>query len=420
MRIDAALLLAAVLAAPSSEAQPPAPGVATEGWRTYLLSTPRLLGDPCGLRSRLEGWGISVQLFSNHTGSVKLRGGVDEEGDAGHSASADLFVMSDLEELSGWRGGTLLLHTKTQYDRSVNDTVGARSDPIDDADFDAALYVSELWLQQDLLGDRLRVRAGFQEQQTVFDRNEFANSEDRQFLAAALDNDPLVPLTNGLAVNLITRLAPWLELAAGTADADNEPRSAGFDTAFDDTRSLSYWVEATVLTRLPGPRGELPGAWRIGVFRDGRELSVLGERDPVTGQPRQRRGHDGAYLSVDQLLWRGPEHRGASLGAFARAGIADDDVAAYPVFWSAGLHAKGLAPGRPNDVVGLGAYQQRPSSRFRRSVPHAEPETGFEAYYAARVLPWLVLTPDLQVLLEPSGRSTRSAVLANLRVRLTW
>ncbi len=72
-------------------------------------------------------------------------------------------------------------------------------------------------------------------------------------------------------------------------------------------------------------------------------------------------------------------------------------------------------------MLGLGAYQRRPSSHFERTVrPDAESETGFEAYYAAALLPWLVVTPDLQVILEPGGTSRKSAVLANLRVRVTW
>ena len=56
------------------------------------------------------------------------------------------------------------------------------------------------------------------EQQTIFDRNAFANNEDRQFLATFLDNNGVVPLPNGLAATLFLRPFPWLELALGVAD----------------------------------------------------------------------------------------------------------------------------------------------------------------------------------------------------------
>ena len=78
----------------------------------------------------------------------------------------------------------------------MNADVGALSDPIDDADFDQAAYVSELWAQQAFLDDRVRLRLGFLEQQTLFDRNLYANSEDRQFLNTFLDNNAVVPLPN--------------------------------------------------------------------------------------------------------------------------------------------------------------------------------------------------------------------------------
>jgi len=44
----------------------------------------------------------------------------------------------------------VLLHAKGQYDRSVNDDVGALREPIDDADFDDPLYLDQLWLEQAL------------------------------------------------------------------------------------------------------------------------------------------------------------------------------------------------------------------------------------------------------------------------------
>ena len=74
--------------------------------------------------------------------------------------------------------------------------------------------------------------AGYLDQQVVFDRNAFANSEDRQFLSTFLDNNnAVIPLKVGLGATLFLRPTDWLELALGTADADNEPRQAEAPTA---------------------------------------------------------------------------------------------------------------------------------------------------------------------------------------------
>ena len=376
-----------------------------------------LVGDPSGWRTRTADAGLSVQLFANLFPSWKLRGGAtDEGGELGHSASYDLLVHADLGELAGMRGTTLLLHVKGQYDRNVNRDVGAISDPIDDADFDEPIYVDQLWAQQSFLGGRLRLRAGFLEQQTVFDRNAYANSEDLQFLGTFLDNG-LVPLPNGLGIALIAAPTPWLELALGVVDGDNRPGRLGFDTAFDDVDSLTVHAEATFRASLRGPNGELPGNYRLGVYRDGRERVRF-------GTTQTRRGAWGAYLSFDQLVLREASAGGSpeGLGVFARAGRADPDTSAVEWLWSLGVSYLGLLPGRAQDTLALGLYQAIASDRFRAAHdPAFDRETGFELYYALALRPGLVVTPDLQWILDPGPTGAgRNAVIATLRVRLSF
>jgi len=86
---------------------------------------------------------------------------------------------------------------------------------------------------------RVRLRAGFLEFQTVFDRNAYANREDVQFMNAALDNDVLVPLPNALGGALILRPWPFLE-----------PRSArAMPTTLDRHRALRPHHPATLADR---------------------------------------------------------------------------------------------------------------------------------------------------------------------------
>jgi porin len=397
---------------PSARAEPAGDGLGDH--LLYSLYSNRLFGDPAGARSRLERLGIDLQLFYNQFLSGKPSGGgANSDAAFGHSGSYDFFTRVDLEALVGWRGADVLLHVKGQYDRSLDPDVGALSDPIDDADFDSGIYVDELWVQQAVFADRLRLRLGFSEQQTVFDRNAYANSEDRQFLASFLDNNAVVPLPNGLAAMLLVVPAPWLEVALGTADADNRPRRAGFDSAFDSIDSLTGYLE--VKLRSPWERRGLPGHYRLGVFVDGRKLEHFrsGRRD---------RGHVGAYLSFDQLAWR--EHAGGreGLGLFARAGYADRAVNRVAWFWSVGFEYVGALPGRDRDVLGLGSYQAIRSATYRDAVDSRfERETGIEFYYALRALGWLVITPDFQYIVDPgaTGRSG-DAFVGTLRFRASF
>jgi porin len=389
-------LLIALLAAPSSGA----------------AERQRLFGDPGGRRSALERLGVTLQLFTNHYPTWKIRGGVAGGGELGHSASYDFFALADLEELAGMRGLTVLVHAKGQYDEGVNDDVGALSDPIDDADFDEAIYPSEVWAQQELLGGRARLRVGFLEQQTIFDRNAFANSEDRQFLSTFLDNTGLVPLPTGLWACLVASLTRGLEIAAGVIDGDNQSPRVGWKTAFDDLESLNLQVEATLRVEA---RPGLAGNYRLGVFREGRRRAVLGEG-------RSRRGHWGVYASFDQMVLREAADASQGLGLFLRFALVDEDVSPASRSWAAGLQYEGPWPGRDGDVLGLGAYQVIASDALRAVArPARRRETGVEVYYRIAARPWLEVTPDLQVIFDPGFSGDGSnAVLATLRFRLAF
>jgi len=303
--------------------------------------------------------------------------------------------------------------------------VGALSDPIDDADFDEGIYVSQLWAQQIVADGRVRLRLGYFENSTIYDRNAYANSEDRQFMTTFLDNNGLVPLPTGIGGVLFVRPLRRWELALGFADADNVSQRVGFDTAFDDIESLTFYLESTLDWQLAAEAPSRPGALRTGVFLDGAKRAVFGHVDPVSGRPETQRGHFGAYLSFDQQLWATPaglDGAQRSLGVFARLGYADEDVSRVAWFWSVGLEWVGAIPVRPADVLGLGGYHAVGSDRYDDSVPgHFDGEGAVELYYAIAVTGWLVVTPDLQYIIDPGGFDGASdALVANLRFRVSF
>ncbi len=386
------------------------------GWRHQR----RALEDPRGVRAGLETSGIALQGAANQFFGWRLRGGAGAGEELGASGSYDLFAQLDLEELARRPGVQILAHLKGAYDENLNGEVGALGDPVDDADFDEALYVSELWAEQSLWRDRAGLRLGFLEQQTVFDRNVFANSEDRQFASTRLDNSPIVPLPNALGVAAWVRPAPWLELAVGVSDADNEPRHAGFHTAFDGMESWTEILEATIRVVWSGT---LSGHYRIGGFRDGANRTVFGRIDPSTGRALRRRGHYGWYLSADQWIFREAGSRDAApqgLGLFGRLGFADEETNAIDTFVSLGAVYQGPIPGRDADVVGVGWAYAGLSDRYSAARPGTfRRENSVELYYRIAIFPWLLVTPHLEYIASPSGeKSARDAVVALLRLRM--
>ncbi len=351
----------------------------------------------------------------------KPTGGADSGSKAGASGSYDVFAYANGERLLGWRGGIGLLHLKGQYDENINDETGALAQPIDDADFDEGIYVSELWLQQGLWDNRLRLRVGFLEQQTSFDRNAYANAEDWNFLSSFLDNNAIVPLPNGFGANLVLAPLPGVELAVGIADADNSPSNWNADDAFESFASFTSHFELGFRLDSLGLPGR--GTYRFGVFRDGRKRTLF-KRAAATPprEPSRRRGHWGVYASFDQVLWAHATDPPRMVGAFARFGWVNEDASEIEWFWSTGLEARGPVPGRHFDVLGLAVYQAIASDAFQRSRREAfDEETGFELYYRVEVLPWLWVTPDLQYIVNP-GRSGEDddAVVGALRIRVAF
>jgi porin len=395
-----------MVAAPASRGEERAQAGGALG--RHLAESPWLLGDPAGLRTGLEERGITLDLFWNHETGFLL--GAGQDGDVAQSGSADFFVRADLARLGVGFGGRVLAHAKANYNRNVNDDAAALGEPIDDADFDEPIYLDQLWYERDFASGRVHARLGYLDQQVAFDRNAYANNEDKQFLNTFLDNSPTVPLEIGLGALLVVEPTRWLELALAAADADNPIRETGFDTAFDGADSWTSYAEAT----LHGGFGEgRPGALRLGVFRDGAER-------PVFGRGVRERGHLGLYLSADQRVWNECGDGSGGLGVFVRAGRDDPRVNRIETFWSAGFQYDGPLPGRDRDAVGLGLYQTLPSGDYRSRVDSDfTSEVGVEMYYRVQLTPWLAITPDAQWLHDPGGADDApDAFVLALRVRV--
>lgn len=398
------------------------PALGSQRLLPHFLESPRLLGDPFDSRSWIEERGISLDSYYNHFLGFRISGGKSRSHSGKHSGTLDYLVRLNSRELGLWPGGMLLGHAKTGDGRNINPDIGALSDPIDDADFDEGLYIAQLWYQHAIADGALELRAGYLQSTTIYDRNAFANSEDRQFLATFLDNNPTVPHKLGIGATILVRPARWLELALGVADADAVIRQAGLDTAFDDFESLLIQAEASLILENVTESGSLPGSYRLGTYYDPRRRPVAGRAGLGSGTPGFDRGDAGVYLSLDQMLLRERPGDPQGLGVFVRVGCRDESVHRFAYFGSLGLQYEGPIPGRDRDVLGMGMYQAIASGKFRRRVSRdLSRETGLEVYYRVQATPWLTVSPDFQFIHDPGGlRSARDAIILALRLRMTF
>ena len=148
----------------------------------------------------------------------------------------------------------------------------------------------------------------------------------------------------------------------------------------------------------------LPGIYYLGGFYSGANYS------PLTGGAT-RKGDYGFYWQAQQMVYR-PGGPGSDVGLTPWIAITYNPQQAInqlPVFVSAGAAYRGLVPGRSDDTAALGFFDGQLSSH----LPAHTGEKVLEVAYNWFATPWLVITPDLQYVFNPSGgsSSTNAAVL---------
>ncbi len=285
--------------------------------------------------------------------------------------------------LSWWvRGGRPVGDSKNS---NLSRDIGALTD-VNATIEDEPIYLRELFWSQSL-GSRTMLTAGFIDSEWRYDFNRMANNEQSNFLAAAFVNSPTIPFPDSsIAVDAAVDLTPWADVHFGIyqTNCDKESLSCFSELSSDDWLAPLEFVLRSDLTNLGR------GTYRI--------LAFTSNRDNKRGS--------GISVSMDQQLGR--------FIPFLRAGFSDADVSEVKRFFSVGTGFE--APlGRPWDLIGAGVAISEPSDDARNT------ETLFEIYWRFRLNPFVSLTPDLQVILDPADNPVDStAVVAGLRLQLDF
>jgi len=387
----------------------------------FSLNAATMTGDWFGLGSVLRDAGIDAHFYWNTHVFTNLTGG-RETGDAKISATYDAIIKFDLDAMGLIPDAEALLDVRQQWGRSVNRWTGASQEVVDDADGDHGIYVDMLWYRQHFFDRKISLDIGYLDYQTIVDRNAYANSEDKQFMNAALDNNPLVPTASmtGLGAALYVRPCSWYTLIVGAGDAERLPLyKPGFSTAFHDRALFLGYVENDLHVKIPTAKGPLPGNYRFGLIYD----PLVRQRFVDPHLRPDFRGNDvGFYMSHDQMLFRENAKDNQGLGMFFRYAYRHSDVFRFSQFWSVGAAYTGLFPKRDKDTLGFAFAQLKDSPAFRRwRNPDSGNESYYELYYAIQVTPWFVVTPDIQYIDNPGGNDTIShAIAGGVRFRVTF
>lgn len=372
--------------------------------RTYLRPHPErktLTNQYFGLGPRLSEVGIesTLNLWMLYQGTVD--GGLEsDDGSSGFYFFANHF---DLEKMIGLKGASVFARVDGSWDDSINEAVGALM-PVNTLTFgDETIGLTQLWVEQTFLEKRLRIRLGkedvsqngfdFHGQNASFDAMPYANFQGTQFLDLGLVNNAGIPFPqSGPTAELF--FEPVNRLYAAAAGVSTSAEAFTF-LGSNDVDKWMFLVETGFAAQPDGRPGIYYAGYWNAEFEDAPSA-------------------DGIYLGMAQLLYREPGTKEQGLGVFARYGYANDQAIKH--FWSIGTQYEGLLPGRNRDVLGVGWAQSfTRGAEFNKSY-----EGAFEAYYRARMTPWLHLSPHIQYIVNPGSSDIDDAVTLGLRAQITF
>jgi porin len=389
----------------------PAGGADSTKWETTS-------GDWFGLRRELAGHGVAFEFLTTVDTTHNLRGGLSTE-DTTAQYLIDASVTIKTDALLGWpAGGTFYLNYEN-YDgvnpstRDVGDWQLLSTIAVDEG----RNQVSELWYEQFLAGNTVRLKAGKIDAANDFgwadNAHEFLNS-GMGFVVAST----VFPTYPDPAVGFDVRVHPRenFYVSAGLFDGalaeGIHTGERGADTLLGPPADL-FLIGEIGMTWSLAPAG-LHGLGRVGAWHH------TGSFDEFDGTG-ERHGADGFYAIVDQLVWR--ENTAAKDG--------DDQGIAFFLFYehvdggvfevahhaSAGVVWRGALPERDADVVGAGVswvqFTNEPGAGFTDDA-----ETAIELFYKVQVTPWLSVKPDLQYIVNPGGVGLDDALVASVRLEV--
>jgi porin len=367
-------------------------------------------------------------LLSNVAGGVHR--GVLYEG------RLELFATIDLDKTLGWSGATFHVNAYQTHGRglSAND-LGGNLLVASSIEATRSLRLFDAWVEQVIADGALSLRAG----QIAADDEFFTSQYASTFINASFGWPGIMSAdlpSGGAAFPLATpgarvKFAASNEVSLSAAVLNGDPAGAGdvdpqlrdgSGTAFRFGPSVLAIAEGAVaLNQDSGATGQ-PATYKLGGwFNSGRfadqRFDTAGNSlaaPTTTGMPAQHHGDYGVYAIVEESVWRQGDNGEQSVGVFLRVAGAPSDRNLVSLYGDVGVAAKGLVPGRADDVFGVALAYAKISARARALdadfgrftgvvTPLRDHESVLELTYSYQVTQWWTLQPDLQFVAHPGG-----------------
>ncbi len=351
-----------------------------------------------GARQRLDQAGITIDATFLLEGFDNFRGGL-RTSPLVKASTADLSLSFDVERLLGWKGGTFYVDLEDHAGRNPSTVLVGDLQVFDKQNSAPYLQVFELWYEQKLCDDMLRLKIG-----KVDANSEFSVVDNGlPFISSSTQVSPTVfvfPTTPDPmpSVNLFFTPGKSYYASFGAYYAN---RSDTFGDLTGDPAAAQFTDFGTLLIGETGLQwGNAPILAREGNLKIG-FWDHTGTFTRFEGS--EQHGTHGGYGIIDQTIWQpaGESPDGRGVRAFLEYGRTQQSINPVYQHVGGGLTWKGLFAGRADDIVGLSSqycYLSR-----QATLPFTY-EMALETFYRLQVAPWAQLMPDLQYIIHPGGK----------------
>lgn len=357
-------------------------------------------------RAALAASGIRYGL--NYTGEYYdvTSGGVSRG--STYNGLIETYVDLDLEKLLGWKGAAI--HANAFYvhgDGPTNKTGSTFA--VSNLEGFETVRLDELWLEQSLLDDKLKVKVGSIAADTMF----FISDTAAVFLngtfgwpgilaSNTVQGGPGYPLTSMGAVVTYTPNDSLALMGAVFNGSPADPHATnaqksnrhGTDFRFGDGELVM--LEGAYRYELGGLAGTVKvGGWKQfdapeGIYTDFRSGASVNS-------------DYGIYGIIDQQLWKGDGNK--SVTAFGRISGSPTDRSPMDFYFDTGVLFTGFVPGRANDAFGAAfGYGQISEDRVNTNPSALKTyESVVELNYLAEIRNGISLSPDFQYFWNPGA-----------------
>jgi len=364
----------------------------------------------CAWAGQLVKPGITIGADEVLEGFMNFVGG--KSTGAVCASTFDLNLTLDTKKAFGWHDGTFYMDFEDHAGQNPTTALVGDLQVFDKLNSAPYFQLFEIWYQQKLSSDRVRLKIGKVDANTEFS----VITNGLPFLNSSAQVSPTIfvfPTTPAPMPSLNLFFTPneshYIGFGAYYAN-----RSVTFGNFYGEPQDIQPTSNGTFLI---GEAGVLWRRSRSSAYSNNLKLGIWGHTGTFTrfsGSPQQ--GTYGYYLILNQTLWQpaGEPDNGRGLRGFIEYGYTQGSVNVIDWHTGVGITWTGPSAARSADIIG-----------FSPQYAHISPQAGLpdsyelalEMFYIRPITSSIDFMPDLQYIINPGGQYP-NALVGTLRV--TW